>query len=178
MLPLMIVSSISYAVSKQFETYSMEVKHLVDKGQVFTSNKDKNILSSIDVLQVVTTSLPTLSPNQKPEDVIALLSGTDQTHFAVVDEKNKLLGIVDFDTIKHFVFSPFKVKYTKMDEMMTQPAEIVSVEEDSLETIMEKFELAHVPYLVVLKDDRYYGFIEKCKVLEAYRGILKEMVIE
>jgi len=177
MLPLMIVSSISYAVSKQFETYSMEVKHLVDKGQVFTSNKDKNILSSIDILQVVNTDLPTLSLTQKTEDVIALLSNTHQTHFAVVDDKKRLLGVIDFDSIRHFVFSAFKVKYSKMEELMMQPVETASVE-DSLEMIMEKFETANTEYLVVLKDDRYYGFIQKCKVLEAYRGILKEMVIE
>ena len=177
MLPLMLVSSISYAVSKQFETYSMEVKHLVDKGQVFTSNKDKNILSSIDILQVVNTDLPTLSISQKTEDIIALLSNTHQTHFAVVDDKKRLLGIIDFDSIRHFVFSAFKVKYSKMEELMQQPVETASVE-DSLEMIMEKFETANTEYLVVLKDDRYYGFVQKCKVLEAYRGILKEMVIE
>jgi CIC family chloride channel protein len=177
MLPLMLVSSISYAVSKQFETYSMEVKHLVDKGQVFTSNKDKNILSSIDILNVVDTNLPTLSITNKTEDVIALLSSTSQTYFAVVDEKNRLKGIIDFDRIRHFVFSAFKVKYSKMEELMIQPIEVASVE-DSLEMIMDKFEITNTEYLVVLKDDRYYGFIEKCRVLEAYRGILKEMVIE
>ena len=47
MVPLMIVSSISYAVSKKFENHSMDVKSLADKGEVFTSDKDKNILQSI-----------------------------------------------------------------------------------------------------------------------------------
>lgn len=177
MLPLMIVSSISYAVSKQFETYSMEVKHLVDKGQVFTSNKDKNILSSIDILNVVSTDVQTFLVSQKPEDVVTILTNSQQTHFAVIDDKNRLIGVIDFDNIRHFVFSAFKIKYSKIEEMMTIPAE-VALMEDSLEMIMEKFELAQVNYLVVLKDDRYYGIIEKCKVLEAYRGILKEMVIE
>jgi len=177
MLPLMIVSSISYAVSKQFETYSMEVKHLVDKGQVFTSNKDKNILSSIDILNVVSTDVQTFLVSQKPEDVVTILTNSQQTHFAVIDDKNRLVGVIDFDNIRHFVFSAFKIKYSKIEEMMTIPAE-VALMEDSLEMIMEKFELAQVNYLVVLKDDRYYGIIEKCKVLEAYRGILKEMVIE
>ncbi|WP_020211766.1 chloride channel protein [Flavobacterium rivuli] len=177
MLPLMIVSSISYAVSKQFETYSMEVKHLVDKGQVFTSNKDKNILSSIDILNVVTTDIQTFSVNQKPEDVVAILTNSQQTHFAVTDDKKRLIGVIDFDNIRHVVFSAFKIKYTKIEEMMTIPAE-VALMEDSLEMIMDKFEIAQVNYLVVLKDDRYYGIIEKCKVLEAYRGVLKEMVIE
>ncbi|KGO92523.1 chloride channel protein [Flavobacterium subsaxonicum] len=177
MVPLMIVSSISFAVSKQFETYSMDVKHLADKGQVFTSNKDKNILSSLDIMEVVTSDLPTLSVNQKAEDVIALLSNTQYNHFAVTDDKNRLLGVVDFINIRQMIFSAFKVKYATMDELMTLPAEVASVE-DSIEMIMEKFENTHVSYLPVLKDDRYYGFIYKEKVLEAYRQKLKDMVIE
>jgi len=126
---------------------------------------------------VVTTDGQTLSLTQKPEDVITMLSTSQQAHFAVVDSRNRLLGVVDFDNIRHFVFSAFKVKYSKMEELMTQPAEIAHIE-DSLEMIMDKFELANVNYLVVLKDDRYHGFIDKCKVLEAYRGVLKDMVIE
>lgn len=177
MVPLMIVSSISFAVSKQFETYSMDVKHLASKGQVFTSNKDKNILSSIDILNVVATDIPTFSITQKPEDIVSLLSTSSQTHFAVVDEKKRLIGIIDFDNIRNVVFSAFKVKYSKIEEMITVPAE-TALMEDSLEMIMEKFELVNTNYLVVLKDDRYYGFIDKCKVLEEYRGVLKDMVIE
>jgi len=53
MVPLMIVSSISFAVSKQFEKHSMDVKTLADKGDVFTSDKDKNILQSIDIYKLV-----------------------------------------------------------------------------------------------------------------------------
>jgi CIC family chloride channel protein len=177
MVPLMIVSSISFAVSKQFETYSMDVKHLASKGQVFTSNKDKNILSSIDILTVVTTDIPTFLPTSKPEDIVAALSTTRQTHFAVIDEKKRLVGVIDFNNIRHFVFSAFKIKYSKIEEMITVPAE-TALMEDSLEMIMDKFDTTNAKYLVVLKDDRYYGFIEKCTVLEAYRDILKEMVIE
>lgn len=177
MMPLMIVSSISFAVSKQFETYSMDIKHLADKGQVFTSNKDKNILSSIDILTVVTTDVPTINTKQKPEDVVSLLTTTKQTHFAVVDDKRRLVGVVDFDTIRHYVFSAFKIKYGTLEEMITMPGE-TALMEDSLEMIMDKFEATNAKYLVVLKDERYHGFIDKCVVLEAYRDVLKEMVIE
>jgi CIC family chloride channel protein len=38
MLPLMIVASISFAISKRFERHSMDVKELA--GHAFTSNKD------------------------------------------------------------------------------------------------------------------------------------------
>jgi len=177
MVPLMIVSSISFAVSKQFETHSMDVKALADKGQVFTANKDRNILGGIDVMEVICADIPTLLPTDKPDDVVALLAGTNHSHFAVVDDRKRLLGIVDFNNVRSTVFSAFKVKYTKMEELMTQPPEVVSVE-DSVEMIMDKFDLAHTSYLPILKDDRFYGFIYKEKVLEAYREKLKEMVIE
>ncbi|MES2484345.1 MAG: chloride channel protein [Bacteroidota bacterium] len=177
MVPLMIVSSISFAVSKQFETHSMDVKALADKGQVFTANKDRNILGGIDVMEVISTDIPTLLPTDKPDDVVALLAGTNHSHFAVIDDRKRLLGIVDFNNVRATVFSAFKIKYTKMEELMTQPPEVVSVE-DSVEMIMDKFDLAHTSYLPILKDDRFYGFIYKEKVLEAYREKLKEMVIE
>jgi CIC family chloride channel protein len=177
MVPLMIVSSISFAVSKQFENYSMDVKHLARKGDVYTSDKDKNILSGIDVLSVIHTEEKTVSLNDKPEDVVALLAGTTQSVFAVTDERNRLAGIIDFDKNRQILFSPFKVKYSKLEEIMTTPPEIVSIE-DSVEMIMDKFEAAGTEYLPVTKDGRYYGIIFKCNVLEAYRAKLRDMVIE
>jgi len=177
MVPLMIVSSISFAVSKQFEKHSMDVKHLAAKGQVFTTDKDKNILSGIDILAVVETEMLALKPTQRTEDLIGLLSTTHQSVFAVTDEKNRLLGIIDFDKNRHIVFNTFQIKYTTLAEMMADPKEIVSLE-DSMEMIMEKFEAAHSDHLPVLKNNKYYGFISKAKVLEAYRAKLKEMIIE
>lgn len=177
MVPLMIVSSISFAVSKQFEKHSMDVKHLAAKGQVFTTDKDKNILSGIDILAVVDTELQTLKPTQRTEDLIGLLSTTHQSVFAVIDDKNRLLGVVDFNKNRHIVFNNFQIKYTALADMMVLPKEIVSLE-DSMEMIMEKFEAAHSDYLPVLKNNKYYGFISKAKVLEAYRVKLKEMIIE
>lgn len=177
MVPLMIVSSISFAVSKQFEKHSMDVKHLADRGQVFTSDKDRNILSGIDVLDMVTTDVKTVLPTQKPEDIVALLSATNQTVFAVTDDRNRLLGIIDLNGIRHVVFNPFQIKYSKLDEMITVPEHTASVE-DSMEMIMEKFEMAPGEYLPVLKNGKFYGFIFKARVLEAYRQKLREMVIE
>lgn len=177
MVPLMLVSSISFAVSKQFETYSMDVKHLANKGDVFTSDKDRNVLSSIDVLEVVVTDIPTVSPLAKPDDIVQLLANSKYDHFAVTDDRNRLLGIIDFNIIRGIVFNPFKVKYSTMDELMA-PVKVIASVEDSVAMIMDKFEEAQTNYLPILKDDRYYGFIYKEKVLEAYREKHREIIIE
>lgn len=178
MVPLMIVSSISFAVSKQFENYSMDVKHLADKGQVYTTDKDRNILSGIDLLSVVHTELKTLQADNKPEDVVTLLAGTTQWVFPVLDERGRLSGIIDFDRNRQTLFSAFKIKYSKLEELMSSlPDEIISIE-DSMEMIMHKFEISNTTYLPVIKDKRYYGIIFKHEILEAYRQKLREMVIE
>jgi CIC family chloride channel protein len=115
--------------------------------------------------------------SQKPDDVVRLLTSTHHGLFAVTDEKQKLLGLVNFDTIRDYVFSPFKIKHSTLSELMSPAAFAVTVE-DSLECIMDKFDESGTEYLPILKDDRYYGFISKPKILEAYRETLKDMVIE
>ncbi len=177
MVPLMIVSSISFAVSKQFENHSMDVKTLADRGEVFTSDKDKNILQSIDVLKLVDLEIKTISLNKTLENLIEQLSTCHQAIIPVVDERNKLLGIIDFEIIRPIIFNPYRIKFTTIEEVMTQPIEIIN-HDDGMECIMEKFERTQSEVLVVIKNGKFYGIISKIGILEAYREKLKEMVIE
>ena len=177
MVPLMIVSSISYAVSKQFEKHSMDVKALADKGEVFTSDKDKNILQSIDLLKLVESNIKTISLDKSLENLVNNLAICKQTIIPVVDEKNKLLGIVDFESIRPIIFNPYRIKFTAINEVMSQPKDVV-LHDDGMEIIMDKFEKAHQIILPVTKNGKFFGIISKVNILEAYREKLKEMVIE
>lgn len=177
MVPLMIVSSISYAVSRQFEKHSMDVKALADKGEVFTSDKDKNILQSIDFLKLIQTEVKTASLDKSLENTIEFFSSSEQSLIPVIDEKNKLLGVVEFNEIRSIVFNPYRIKFTTVEEVLSQPKEILN-HDDGMETIMEKFELSNQTILPVLKSGKFYGLLDKVAVLEAYREKLKEMVIE
>ncbi|MNJ89225.1 H(+)/Cl(-) exchange transporter ClcA [compost metagenome] len=177
MVPLMIVSSISFAVSKQFETHSMDVKHLADKGDVFTSDKDKNILSNIDILNHINSEYKTVKLEDKIESLVEYLSNSKQEVFPVVNTKNELIGIIDFEDLKPIVFNSFRVKYTTISEVMKAPIDVISYE-DGMELVMEKFENSHLEQLPVTKNGKYFGFISKVSVLESYRKKLKEMVIE
>ena len=177
MVPLMIVSSISYAVSKQFDNYSMDVKALADRGEVFTSDKDKNILQSIDFLKLIDTEVKTTSLDKTLESLVEHLSTSNQPIIPVLDDSNKLLGIVDFEKIRSIIFNPFRIKFTMLSEILSQPKEII-LHDDGMETIMEKFESTNQPLLPVTKNGKFYGLISKIIILEAYREKLKEMIIE
>jgi CIC family chloride channel protein len=177
MIPLMIVASISFAISKRFEKHSMDVKNLAKKGHAFTSNKDTNVLSTLDTNSIIQTDYLTVSPDENLEILVDLISHSNQVIFAVVDKYLKMVGIVHFNTIREIIFNPYRVKYTLIKEVMIPPIEIISPE-DSMETVMNKFEKAKVVFLPVIKDGKYYGFISKSIALEAYRAKLKSMTIE
>lgn len=177
MIPLMIVSSISFAISKKFEKHSLDVKNLARKGQAFTNNKDTNILSTLETEQIIQTDYITITLDQNLEKLVDLISHSNQVIFAVIDKDKKLLGIVHFNDIREIIFSNFKVKYTPVEEVMMPPIDIV-YPTDNMETVMEKFEKTKVNYLPVLKNGKYFGFISKASALEAYREKLKAMTIE
>ena len=177
MIPLMIVASISFAISKRFEKHSMDVKSLAAKGHAFTSNKDSNILTTLDTNSIIQTDYLTVSPDENLERLVDLISHSNQVIFAVVDKDQKMVGIVHFNTIREIIFNQYRVKYTLVKEVMIQPIEIITPH-DSMETVMNKFENAKVVFLPVLKDGKYYGFISKSVALEAYRTKLKSMTIE
>lgn len=177
MIPLMMVSSISFAISKRFEKHSLDVKSLAKKGHAFTTNKDTNILSTLETEKIIQTDYLTISPDENLEKLVDLISHSSQVIFGVVNNENQLLGIVYFNDIREIIFSNFKVKYTPVKEIMTPPVAIV-YPNDTMEIVMDKFEKSRVAFLPVLKNGKYYGFISKAIALEAYREKLKSMTIE
>ena len=177
MIPLMIVSSISFAISKRFEKYSLDVKGLAQKGHAFTSNKDSNILSTLEIDSIIQTDYLTVSPDEHLSKLVDYISHSNQVVFAVINSDSELVGIVHFNDIREIIFNIYRVKYTLIkDVMKTPPATISSI--DSMETVMNKFEASKVAFLPVIKNGKYYGFISKSIALEAYRTKLKSMTIE
>ena len=177
MIPLMIVASISYAISKRFEKHSMDVKPLAKKGHAFTSNKDTNILSNIDINSIIQTDYLTVTPDENLEKLVDLISHSNQVVFGVINKEKELLGVVHFNDIREIIFNTYRVKYTLVKEIMITPADII-LPLDSMETVMNKFEKTKVAFLPVLKNGKYFGFISKATTLEAYRTKLKLMTIE
>lgn len=177
MVPLMIVSSISYAVAKSFEKHSMDVKHLADKDEVFTSDKDKNILLGIDILKLVQHDAKWLKPGDTMETLVDYLALTRQEIFPVTDEKYNLVGIVSLDAIRPIIFNQYRIKFTVLKEIIETPAAAILLEE-GIVCAVNKFESSGSKTLPVVKDGKYFGLLTEVSVLEAYREQLKQMVIE
>lgn len=177
MIPLMIVSSISFAISKKFEGHSMDVKALADTGDVFTSDKDKNILQSINLSKIIDTDVQTIKKEDTLESLIQKLTTSKQNLFPVVDENDIVEGIVNFDDIRNLVFNNFQAKYTTINEVMKPVTNLVDVNDD-IDNIMCVFEKSNQTILPVCKNNKFYGLLHKNKILENYRSVFKNLVID
>ncbi|KAF2515719.1 chloride channel protein [Flavobacterium foetidum] len=177
MIPLMMVSSISFAISKRYEKYSLDVKGLAKKGHAFTSNKDSNILSTLDIDSIIQCDYLTVHPDENLSKLVDLISHSNQVVFAVVDNEKDLLGVVHFNDIREIIFNAYRVKYTQIKDVMKIPAATIS-SYDSMEIVMKKFETTKSAFLPVIRNEKYYGFISKSIALEAYRTKLRSMTIE
>ncbi|MEZ4853390.1 chloride channel protein [Flavobacterium sp.] len=177
MVPLMIVSSISFAISKRFEPYSFDIKDLAYKGDVYTNDKDKNILNSLETSQFIDTHIKVISESNSLLELHNISQQTKQFLFPVVNNDKQLLGIINIDAIRSVLFSNFTIRYTSTKEVMQPPKEIVFFNE-SIDAIMDKFDASQEDVLPVIKNGVFVGFISKIRILEKYREKLKAMIIE
>ncbi|MFD1602221.1 chloride channel protein [Flavobacterium artemisiae] len=177
MIPLMIVSSISFAISKRYEKYSLDVKGLAKKGHAFTSNKDSNILSTLDIDSIIQCDYLTVHPDENLSKLVDLISHSNQVVFPVVNNEKDLVGIVHFNDVREIIFNSYRVKYTQINDVMKTPVSTIS-SYDSMEIVMSRFEKSKSAFLPVLRNEKYYGIISKSIALEAYRTKLRSMTIE
>lgn len=177
MVPLMIVSSISFAISKRFESHAFDIKDLADKGEVFTDNRDKNMLNSIEVSKLITTDIKSIRESNSLEELIEILKTTSQILIPVLDENDQLMGVIRLNEIRPIILSPFQVKHTSVKEIIRPPKEIILYDETA-DTMMDKFENSQTTLLPVLKEGKFLGFISKYHILEEYRRKIISMTIE
>lgn len=173
MIPLMVVASISYAISHYFEPHSMEVKELVDSGKDITADRDTKILSSIKVYSIMETNMPIISNDATLDDLIVSITKTKRNIFPVVSQNNKLEGIILLDSIRGIIFDPNRNGQMSVREIMSQPPTTVS-SLDNLNEVMKKFELSGVWNLPVVDKGMYKGFVSKAAIINSYREQLKD----
>ncbi|GAA4800671.1 chloride channel protein [Litoribaculum gwangyangense] len=169
-VPLMIVSAVSFAITKYYISHSIYTLKLAERGELMTHDKDQNVLMVLDVDKVIETNFITLNPEMKLREILKnAVAKSSRNHFPVVDEDQKFLGVIRLDDIRHIMFD--SDLYDKVDaaSLMHADAGIINYEEDSMQDIMTKFKTSGAWNLPVIKEGKYFGYISKSKLLTAYR---------
>lgn len=172
-VPLMIVSALSYSTVSYFEKHSIYTKRLIEKGDLIQHDKDGQVLSLISLDKIIEKDLLIISPDAMLNDLVDLVKKSKRNIFPVVNADGELEGIVTLDEIRDIMFDEKLRRTTEVRTLMTRPPAFVSLQE-KMQSVMNKFELTQAWNLPVVEDGKYYGFISKSRIFNAYRTKLKQ----
>lgn len=171
-VPLMVVSALSYSTVSYFEKHSIYTKALIEKGDIIRNDKDKQVLSLINLQKIIETDLLTISPGAKLDDLVMLVKTSKRNIFPVVNKEGELEGIVTLDEIRDIMFDEEMREKIEIRELMQKPPAYVSLKEE-MQSVMNKFEMTQAWNLPVIDEGKYHGFISKSRIFNAYRTKLK-----
>lgn len=173
-IPLMIVAALSITVVKYFEPLSMEGRKLSNLLKVSVDDRDKYLLSKLDLKQLLETNFSAVRPDDTLRLLVRVISISRRNTFPVVDKEGKLVGVVLLDNIRELIFNSNLYETTFVKDLMTDP-QAVDVNEP-LHDILRKFDDTKQWNLPVVKDNHYIGFLSKARILSEYRTELMKTI--
>ena len=167
-VPLMLVSAISFTTISYFEKYSIYTKNLIEKGHLIQYDRDRIVLSLIDLKKIVETDLLRIDPESTLGEMVNLVKKSKRNIFPVVNKEGELQGIVTLDDIREIMFDHDMYDKVLVKAVMQSPPAHVTPQE-KMQSVMNKFELTQAWNLPVIEEGKYIGFVSKSRIFNAYR---------
>lgn len=177
MIPLMIVASASYVVVKIIDPDSIDTKKLAQKGEVITHDRDKKILSYITLEGIIEKDFQPVQEKGRLRELIGVIEKSHRNIYPVITEDNKLAGIILLDSIREIMFQHALYDSVLIKELMQKPLAIISADE-SMESVMKKFDDTGAWNLPVVAKGTYVGFVSKSVIFNKYRTHLIERSVQ
>ena len=172
-VPLMIVSALSYFVNRIFFRHSVYTNAVAEHGVEVTHNKDVSILTMMTINGLIETNFSKAKRGSTLGDLIPIIASSRRNIFPVVDKDGTFCGHVLFDDIRSVMFD--QTLYTQPIEEFTVIPEYVIHPDDPMETIVKKFQISGKYNIPVIENGKYLGYVSRANVFSAYRKTLSEI---
>ncbi len=172
-VPLMIVSTISFATVKVFVSDSVYTYQLAARGELMTHNKDKSVLNMMSVSGMIEKDFHCILPGQTLGDLVKAISRSKRNIFPVVDSQGYFKGHILMDDIRPIMFDT-ELYNTLVNSIMVYPSYIINPS-DPMENVATMFRDSGKYNLVVLDEGKYLGYVSRANVFLTYRTKLSEI---
>lgn len=171
--PIMIVAATSYAFTKFLSARSIYTIQLKNRGDMITHHKDNAMLSMMRIDDLIETNFDTVDVNANLRELVKVIAKSHRNVFPVVEDGNKFCGVIILDQIRDIMFKPELYDETTVTSLMFTPTQMIHIDEDDMESVATKFQHSGTYNLVVLRGDKYVGFVSRANVFSHYRDILR-----
>ena len=172
-VPLMIVSALSYFVNRIFFKHSVYTNAVAEHGVEVTHNKDVSILNMMTINGLIETNFSRIKRGSTLGDLIPVISSSRRNIFPVVDKDGTFCGHVLFDDIRSVMFD--QTLYAHPIEEFTVIPEYIIQPEDSMETVVKKFQISGKYNIPVIENGKYLGYVSRANVFSTYRKTLSDI---
>lgn len=174
LVPLMLVTAISYLINRAVMKHSIYTKALAEKGDLLShEDKDRTVLSMMKLRYLLENNFTVLRPEERPQDRSHDIIHSKRNIFPVVSHEGVLLGIIYSQRLFEILLGedPGSVEKT-MYELMDKPNDTILIDTD-MDIVMKKMNREDVWILpVVDSQGKYLGFVSKSAVFNKYRALL------
>lgn len=171
LVPLMIVTSVCFLITRYYSPSSVYTRKLIQQGNLPEANKDLVVLNQMKLSRYVERNFSIMKPDQTLGELVQAISVSKRNIFPVVEEDGSLAGVILLDNIRSIMFSKEKYPTTILKDLMTPAPAILDVK-DSMREVMDIFESCGAWNLPVVDDGRYIGFVSKSAIYSQYRELL------
>ncbi len=175
LIPLILTSTVSYAVTRAIEPYSIYTKRIAKKGELLTHDSDQAVLTLLKTDELIESDFTTVRIDATLGDLVEVVAESKRNIFPVVDSRSHFQGYVSLEDIRRDMFKKELHDEQHVFNYMRSAPAYVYVDE-KMDSVMIKFEQTGAWNLPVVEHDRtYVGFVSKSKIFSAYRNQLKQV---
>jgi CIC family chloride channel protein len=168
-IPLMIVTAISYIISRIYMPYNMYWKELVHEKNIHPDN-DFNMLDAITLDSIINKNFIAINKDTIIAEFYRILSASSANIFPVIGNDGVLEGVILLDQVRKRIFDQ-KIRHETVAEIMVPPPAVIDYYQP-VTTVMETFDALDVWQLPVVKNEVFIGFISKSTLLAQYREVI------
>ncbi len=166
-VPLMIVSALSFFISRYFHPYSIYTTTLALRGIEFRSEREKYFIQQLNIKELIEKDFIKVPPEMTFGNLLKQILKTKRNIFPVVDKNEKLLGVISLNDIRELMLDSEVHNVILAYEIMDRNYLSVDIN-TAINEILNRFERQNVWNIAVTENDKYLGFISKSNLFNKY----------
>ncbi|MDH5560792.1 MAG: chloride channel protein [Deltaproteobacteria bacterium] len=179
-LPLMITCIISTIISSGFSSESIYTLRLINQNISLKKNKEINLMKSIFVRDVISTSFLTINEKMNFNQLIRFLTLNKDPYVIVTNEKDEYGGIISLNSIKEFLFESEELKDLIIAKDVADRNVKIVYPDDNCQKILDimaRQKLFGLPVAEKQNPKKIIGMVWQSEILDAYHEEIEREIV-
>lgn len=173
LVPLMIVSAVSWFAARRLEPNSIYRKALAESN-LLNDDPDQVMLQSLPVRLNISRDFISLAPDDSISHMRKLVEEYKAEIFPVIDEHRHLVGVIHTEKVFHAMLDHTVYDFMLIYDLMETPHGLLAPDDD-LAWAMANFDRYNVKYLpVCAPEGKFEGFISREDIFSKYRRVVRD----